>query len=110
MTSQAERRRRGALARDGAVRRLRRTTQISVAATVALGGAFAVLAAGSTHAKKTIVRVSARRATPAAVLVQAPAPPLVDAQSAAPAPAAPAPPAAAPTPSYQPPVVVSGGS
>jgi hypothetical protein len=106
MKSPAEDRRRAARARDAAQRRLRRVTQISVAVMVALGGTFAALAAGSTHTKKTILGAPVGRAR-AAVLVQAPAPPLVGAQSFA---AAPAPPATAPTPSYAPPVVVSGGS
>jgi hypothetical protein len=102
------------LARDAALRRLRRATQVSVAVMVAVGGTFAALAAGATHAKKTVVR-SPVRARKVVSLMQAPAPPLVAAQSAAPAasaapPAAPAPPVAAPTQSYSPPVVVSGGS
>ena len=110
--------RRPAHARDAAIVRLRRVTQLSIALTVAAGGAFTALAAGSTHTKKTtVVRIPARRvaAHAAAVVVQAPAPPLVSAQSAptapseAPAPA-PAPAASAPAPTYQQPVVVSGGS
>jgi hypothetical protein len=110
---------RAAVARDAAQLRLRRATQISVAVMVALGSAFAALAAGSTTTKKTLVRTPARRVH-TALLTQAPAPPLVAARSAsssdesaaapATAPAAPAPPAAAPAPSYSPPVVVSGGS
>ena len=96
-----------ALARDAAARRVRLATQISVATMVALGGTFAALAAGSTHTKKAIARVPGRRAAAAAVLASAPVPPLVGAQSSAPSSAASA---AAPTPSYQPPVVVSGGS
>ena len=103
-------------ARDAAVLRLRRVTQLSIALMVAVGGAFSALAAGSTHTKKTtVVRIPTRRVTPAVVVVQAPAPPLVGAQSApaaaseasAPTPAATAP---APAPAYQQPVVVSGGS
>jgi hypothetical protein len=108
-----ETRPRAALARDAARLRLRRVTQISVAGMVALGSAFVALAAGSTHTKKTVVRASVRKPS-AAILVPAPTPPLVAAQSAAPAASAPAPapapPVAAPTPSYSPPVVVSGGS
>jgi hypothetical protein len=105
--------RKAALHRDGALRRLRRSTQVSVVVTLALGGAFAALAAGSTHAKK-IVRAPVRRAmtTTAAALTSAPVPPLVaveGASQAAPQPS-PAPPAAAPAPTYQQPAVVSGGS
>jgi hypothetical protein len=107
--------RHASLARDAAARRLRRVTQLAVAVMVALGGAFTALAAGSTHARKTVVRAPLRHAA-AVVVAQAPAPPLVTAQSSAPdsssaqAAAAPAPPAAAPVPSYSPPVAVSGGS
>jgi hypothetical protein len=110
MTGAPENARRSAQARDAASLRLRRVTQLSIALMVTAGGVFTALAAGSTHAKKTIVlrhRVVSH-VTRAAVLVQAPAPPLVGVQSAPPAPAqAPAP---APAPSYQQPVVVSGGS
>ncbi len=105
---------RPAVARDAALRRLRRTTQVSIAVMVALGGAFTAFAAGSTHTKKTVVRAPVRKAQ-ATILTAAPAPPLVSAQasqssddsSAASAPAAPV---SAPVPSYSPPVVVSGGS
>jgi len=117
MPAHPENVRRSAHARDAAVLRLRRVTQLSVAFMIAVGGAFAALAAGSTHAKKTVVvvRAAARQVSSTAVLVQAPAPPLVgvdggqtsDSQAAAPT-AAPAAPAAAPA--YQQPVVVSGGS
>ncbi len=106
--------RRSAQSRDAATLRLRRVTQLSVALMVALAGAFTALAAGSTHTKKAIVRVPARRVASPVVLVRAPAPPLIGSQSAPPAaneaPAAPATPAPAPAPTYQPPVVVSGGS
>jgi hypothetical protein len=107
--------RRSAQSRDAATLRLRRVTQLSVALMVALGGAFSALAAGSTHPKKTTVGVPARRVAPTAVLVRAPAPPLIGSQSAPPpsaseAPAAPVTPAPAPAPTYQQPVVVSGGS
>jgi hypothetical protein len=80
---------------------------------VALGGAFTALAAGSTHTKKALIRTPARQVAAPAVLVRAPAPPLIGSQSAPPAndaPAAPATPAPAPAPTYQQPVVVSGGS
>lgn len=105
-------RRRAALARDLALRRVRRVTKLAIALMVALGTAFAALAAGSTHTKKIVLRATTRRAP--AILAEAPAPPLVSAQSnAASAPAktaTPAPPAAAPTAAPQAPVVVSGGS
>ncbi|HEY8647170.1 MAG TPA: hypothetical protein VIL77_14975 [Gaiellaceae bacterium] len=110
MKHSAEARHSSALARDAAARRVRFATQISVATMVALGGTFAALAAGSTQAKKAIARVPGRRVPAAAVLASAPAPPLVGAQGSAPSSAAPAAPAATPTQSYQPPVVVSGGS
>ena len=110
MQTTTSNRARAAIARDAARLRLRRLTQVSTAIMVALGTAFAALAAGSTHTKKTVVRVAARRPR-AAIQVRAPAPPLVAAQSPAPAAStAPAPPVAAPTPTYSPPVVVSGGS
>ena len=100
-------RRRSALARDGAVRRLRRATQISIATMVALGGGFAALAAGSTHTKTAAVH---RTEPPVpATVVTAPAPPLVGSLDEQPA-ATPSPAPAAPVPSYQPPVVSSGGS
>jgi hypothetical protein len=114
MTRATEQARRSTQARDAAALRLRRVTRLSIALMVAVGGAFTALAAGSTHAKKTVIlrhRVVSR-VTPAAILVRAPAPPLVGVQSAPSAPAqAPAPsPVPAPAPSYQQPVVVSGGS
>lgn len=113
MNSPADPRRRAA-DRDVALRRLRRSTQASIAATVVAGGVFTALAAGSTHAKK-IVRLPARRVTHAAsvsALTEAPVPPLVGVDGGAPAtPAsAPAPPASAPAVTSQPAVVVSGGS
>ena len=118
MTGGSENARRSAQARDIAVLRLRRVTQLSVALMVAVGGAFTALAAGSTHLKKTtVIRHRATLVTaPAAILVRAPAPPLVGSRSAPPPPSqAPAPavapaPAPAPAPTYQQPVVVSGGS
>ena len=112
MSQPPESRRRAAAARDGAVRRLRRATQVSVAAMVALGGAFTALAAGSTHPKTAAVHRAAPKT--AAAVVAAPAPPLVTVQSAATPTPTPTPTQApavqAPTPSYQPPVVSSGGS
>lgn len=77
---------------------------------VALGGAFAALAAGSTHPKTVAVHRTALK--PSTTVVPAPAPPLVTVQSeAAPTPTpTQAPTVQAPAPSYQPPVVSSGGS
>ena len=78
-----------------------------------------MVAAGSAHAKKTVLRAAARpSATPIAVR-SAPTPPLVAVQNGggndggtpAAAPSQPAPaPSPAPAPAYTPPVVVSGGS
>lgn len=116
MQGKPETARRSAQARDAAALRLRRATQLSIAVMVAVGGTFTALAAGSTPARKiAIVRVPTRRVAPAAVLIRAPAPPLVGAQSAPPPPSqAPPPtigtPSPAPAPSYQQPVAVSGGS
>jgi hypothetical protein len=105
----AAERRRAMTTRDVAKRRLRRTTQLSIAATIVAGGVFASLAAGSTHFTKRVVRQTRRVATK--TVVQAPAPPLVSVQRApsTPTPAAPAP-SVAPAVTPQPPVVVSGGS
>ena len=79
---------------------------------VALGGAFAALAAGSTHTKT--VRVHRAVLKPSTTVVPAPAPPLVTVHSGetpAPTPTpTQAPAVQAPAPSYQPPVVSSGGS
>jgi hypothetical protein len=112
MAQQLEGPRRAALARDGAARRLRHATQVSVAAMVALGGAFAALAAGSTQPKTASAPTTSSSPPAPAKVTQAPAPPLVASHRAAPPPppAAQAPATPAPTPSYQPPVVSSGGS
>jgi len=93
--------------RDVAKRRLRRTTQLAIAATIVVGGVFASLAAGSTHFAKHVARQTRRVAT-TKTLVQAPAPPLVSVQSSS-SPAAPTP-SVAPAATSQAPVVVSGGS
>lgn len=96
--------------RDIAARRLRRTTQLSIAATLVVGGVFASLAAGSTHFTKSVARQT-RKVVTKTVVHPAPAPPLVAVQSQA-SPAAPAAPApsVAPAATAQAPVVVSGGS
>lgn len=100
---------RAALARDAALRRLRRLTGALIAGAVALSGVFAGVAASSTHPRK-VVRRPRREAR--AVTTTPPLPPEPSAPaSAAPAQsAAPAPPAQAPVPTPEPPVVVSGGS
>ena len=100
-------------AREAARARLRRATGGAVAAAVALGGVFAALAAGATHPKKTVVPTTGDRKLPA--LTSAPAAPLVEVQSpngssSSAGPSQPSVPAAAPTPSYEPPIVSSGGS
>jgi hypothetical protein len=88
--------------RDRSLRRLRRTTSVALAAAGALVAAFAGLAARAlpgNHPMKTTnvrARAVANRAMP---------PPLVPAQSAAPAA-----PEAPPVQSAAPPVVVSGGT
>jgi hypothetical protein len=93
--------------RDVAKRRLRRTTQVSIAATIVVGGVFASLAAGSTHFTKRVAGQTRRVTTK--VIVQAPAPPLVGVQGSS-SDAAPSTPSAAPAATSQAPVVVSGGS
>ena len=102
-------------ARDAAARRLRRVTGGAIALTVALGGLFVTFAAGSTHTRKAVSGAAASTATAPVIVHNAPAPPLVSAQGPATPASAPqssqsSPPPAAPTPSYSPPVVVSGGS
>jgi hypothetical protein len=89
--------------RDRALRRLRRTTSVALAAAGALVAAFAGLAARSLpghHSAKTTtvgVRAANPRATP---------PPLVPAHSSE----TPAAPASPPAQTQAPPVVVSGGT
>lgn len=95
-------------ARDAARRRVGRTTQLAVAATLAVGGVFASLAAGSTHFTKSVVRQTRKVTTK--TVVQAPAPPLVAVQGSSGAAAPPPPQPVAPAATSQAPVVVSGGS
>ncbi len=90
--------------RDRALRRLRRTTSVALAAAGALVVTFAGLAARALPGHHTMkittnarVRTTQQRATP---------PPLVPAQSAA----TPAAPASPPVQTQAPPVVVSGGT
>jgi hypothetical protein len=104
-------------ARDAAFARIRLVTGVAVAAGVALTGAFAALAAGATHLRKTVVTTHVapppthtKHTQPP---VSAPAPPLVSAGGSASETPPPAPPStsySAPTPTPAPPVVVSGGS
>ncbi len=105
--------RRAQVARDRARLRLRRATGGAIAGAIALSGTFAALAAGTTQAKKVVVRLrpAARQGTALPPLTVAPRAPLVAAHTAPPPP----PPVAtqsqsAPAQSYAPPVVVSGGS
>jgi hypothetical protein len=116
------RRHQAPLARDEALRRLRRLTVLAAAAGTALAGAFAALAASAVPGRKVgspatpqpisatsggVLRVRTPKVHPVAARVQsgddAPAP----ASAPAPPPAAPAP---APAPAPPQPVVVSGGS
>jgi hypothetical protein len=95
--------------RNSAWTRARVVTLASTLIAVVLTAAFAVAAAGSTHAKRVVTHVVRVRRRLAPVV--APTPPLVSAHAAAPTPQAP--PAAAPAPAAAPvqaPVVVSGGS
>jgi hypothetical protein len=107
--------RRAALGRDAALARLRRATRVSVGVALALGGAFAALAAGSTHTKKSAAPTPVRHTARQPALTVAPVPPLVSAAGASSSgddssQASPAAAPAAPAPSYAPPVAVSGGS
>ena len=89
--------------RDRALRRLRRTTSVSLAAAGALVAAFAGLAARALPGHHTVKATHApAQTTPA----QATAPPLVPAQNSA----APAAPASPPAQTQSPPVAVSGGT
>jgi hypothetical protein len=90
--------------RDRAIRRLRRTTSVTLAAAGALVAAFAGLAAKGLPGRHTVTSTptvatstTQQRATP---------PPLVPAQSAA----TPAAPASPPVQTQAPPVAVSGGT
>ncbi|HEY8706082.1 MAG TPA: hypothetical protein VIL98_15120 [Gaiellaceae bacterium] len=92
--------------RDRALRRLRRTTSVALAAAGALVAAFAGLAARALPGQHTVqpsstpVRATQRSASP---------PPLVPAQSAA-VQAASSAPASPPVQTQAPPVAVSGGT
>jgi type IV secretory pathway VirB10-like protein len=108
---------RAVAARDAASSRVRRTTVLAAAAGAVLAAAFAGLAAGSTHARKTIhQRTLPKPRTKRSTSVQAPAPPLVPVpgsdDGSSQQQSAPQPPAAPPqpAPAYTPPVATSGGS
>lgn len=98
--------------RDRALRRLRRTTSVALAAAGALVVAFAGLAAKALPGHRTVTTTTARPHVHTVHRVVSP-PPLVAAQSAA-TPAAPASAPvqtqAAPAQTEAPPVVVSGGT
>jgi hypothetical protein len=92
---------RAVLARDAALRRLRRLTGGLIAGAVALSAVFAGVAASSTHSKKVAQKT------------QGEAPSVTTTPPLPPAPAAPAsaaPTTQAPVPTQAPPVAVSGGS
>jgi hypothetical protein len=95
---------RATLARDAALRRLRRLTGALIAGAVALSAVFAGVAASSTHPRKVV-----RRARPVARTLTT-TPPLPPEPAAPAQSAAPAPPPQAPAPTQEPPVVASGGS
>jgi len=95
--------------RDRALRRLRRTTSVALAAAGALVAAFAGLAARALPGHHTVTVVKTVHARVRTTQRIASPPPLVPAQSAA-AQAAPAAPAPPPVQTQAPPVVVSGGT
>src|SRR5436189_2953195 len=104
-TSQAPQTARHAIvARNLASPRVRKLTAGAVAATTALAGVFAALAAGSSPTKK-VVRASAGASSGQPAL---PAPHVSAPSATAPGSSAPTPPAEVPTPTVQPPVAVSG--
>jgi hypothetical protein len=94
------------VARNIASARVRKLTAGAVAATTALAGVFAALAAGSSPTKK-VVRRSAGASSGQPAL---PAPHVSAPSATAPGSSAPTPPDQVPTPTVQPPVAVSGGS
>jgi hypothetical protein len=94
---------RATLARDAALRRLRRLTGVLIGGAVALSGLFAGVAASSTHTPKA---VPPPRPETRSVTRTPPLPP----EPSAPASATPTPPPQAPAATQQPPVVSSGGS
>jgi len=90
----------GAAARDAGVARIRKLTRGAIVCATLLAGAFAGLAAASTHVRKATDAGTHRSVPPA---VPAPAPD----SAQVPAPAAPS---QAPSQSTAPPVASSGGS
>jgi hypothetical protein len=111
VSSAIERRRSG-------LARVRAVTSLTLAAGLVLTGAFAALAARSTHVVRHVVQRAApthrAHASPSAGAVVAPPPPLVSIASpsaqASPPPAPTQAPAPAPSAATTPPVAVSGGS
>jgi hypothetical protein len=98
--------------RDRAAARVRRLTGWALAGAGVLTAGFAGLAAGSTHAKKTVATTGSKTAAKQQRTVTAPTPTLQSNGSTA-APAqqqTQAPTQTTVTPSVSPPVVVSGGS
>jgi hypothetical protein len=93
----------GAVARDAGVARIRKLTRGAIVCATLLAGAFAGLAAASTHVRKAAAAGTNQNVTTVPPAVPAPAP---DAAQA-PAPAAPS---QAPSQSTAPPVASSGGS
>lgn len=93
--------------RDRASRRVRRLSAAAIAGATALTGAFAGLAAGSTHTAKTVAKKTAHTQRS----VTAPEPTLIpNGSTATPTPSTPVTPAPTVTQSSQPPVAVTGGS
>jgi hypothetical protein len=96
----------GAAARDAGVARIRNLTRGAVVCAALLSGAFAGLAAASTHVRKaTHAATTTTRPTVTTVPAAVPAPAPSSAQ--VPVPVAPS---QAPSPSSAPPVASSGGS
>jgi hypothetical protein len=93
------------VARNIASARVRKLTAGVIAATTALAGVFAALAAGSSPTKKVVRSAGASSSQPAL-----PAPHVSAPSATAPGSSAPTPPAEVPAPTVQPPVAVSGGS
>ena len=95
--------------RDRALRRLRRTTSVALAAAGALVAAFAGLAARALPGHHTVQTVKTTQARVRTAQRSAAPPPLVPAQSAA-VQAASSAPASPPVQTQAPPVAVSGGT
>lgn len=96
---------RAALARDRALARLRRLSGAALGAALLLSGAFAGIAANTTHPRKVVRRQTARP-----MPRNQAEPPLPSARPPSESVLAPPPSPPAPAPEASPPVVVSGGS